>query len=112
MIILGVMVSLLFLGMIIRFALSPQTDKPVKRAAIIALGIIGLAILACLIAVIAGPKAMVEEEVFSGLPLEEPVAIGISPNRIPMLILGFIMLALIGIIIVLALREKKKNRRP
>jgi hypothetical protein len=112
MIILGIIVSILLLGVIIRFALSPQTDKLVKRAALIALGAIGLAILACLIAVIAGPKAVVEEEVFAGLPLAEPVAVGISPNRISMLILGFIMLALIGFIIVLGLREKKKNHRP
>jgi hypothetical protein len=111
MLILGVIASLILLAAIIRFALSPQTDRLVKRAAIIALGVIGLAIVACLIAVVAGPEAVVEEEVFAGLPLAEPVVAGISPNRIYMLILGSVMLALIGFIIFLALGEKKKKRR-
>jgi hypothetical protein len=112
MIILGVIASLILLGVIIRFALSPQTDKLVKRVAIIALGAIGLAIMACLMAVIVGPKAAAEEEVFDGLPLAEPVATGIGSNRISMLVLGSIMLALIGLIIFLALREKKKIAGP
>jgi multisubunit Na+/H+ antiporter MnhB subunit len=109
MIVPGVIASLILLGVIIRFALSPRTDRLVKRAALIALGAIGLAILACMIMVIAGPEAVVEEEVFAGLPLAEPVATGISPYRIYLLVLGSAMLALIGLIIFLALREKAKT---
>jgi hypothetical protein len=97
MIILGVMVSLLLLGVIIRFAFSPQTDKLVKRAAIIALGAIGLAIAVCMIMMITGPEAVMEEEVFAGLPLAEPVTAGISSNRVYILVLGSLMLALIGV---------------
>jgi multisubunit Na+/H+ antiporter MnhF subunit len=109
MIILGVIVSIALLAVIIRFALSPQTDKLVKRAALIALGAISLAIVACLVLLITGPKAVEEEEVFAGLPLAEPVAVA-NPNRVYMLVVGFIMLLFVGLIIFLSLREEKKNR--
>jgi multisubunit Na+/H+ antiporter MnhB subunit len=109
MLIPGVVVSLILLGVIIRFALSPRTDRLVKRAALIALGAIGLAILVCMIMALTAPEAVVEEEVFAGLPLAEPVAAGISPNRVYLLILGSVMLALIGFIVFLALREQAKT---
>jgi low temperature requirement protein LtrA len=108
MIILGVIVSLALLAVIIRFALSPKTGKPVKRAALIALGAIGLALVACLIMIIAGPRATEEEEVFAGLPLAEPVA-AVDSNRAYMLALGVIMLLFVGLIIVLSLREEKRR---
>jgi multisubunit Na+/H+ antiporter MnhB subunit len=108
MIIVGAVISLALLAVIIRFALSPQTDKPVKRAALIALGAIGLAIVACLVIVIAGPRATEEEEVFAGLPLAEPVTV-VNSNRIYMLAFGIIMLLFVGLIIFLSLREEKKK---
>jgi hypothetical protein len=109
MIIVGAIVSIALLGVIIRFALSPQTDRPVKRAALIALGAIGLAIVVCLVMVIAGPGPEEEEAVFIGLTPAEPVA-AVNSGRIYMLILGFIMLLLVGLIILLSLREEKKKR--
>jgi low temperature requirement protein LtrA len=109
MIIVGVVVSIALLTVIIRFALSPKTEKPVKRAALIALGAICLAIVACLIMALTGPTAVEEEEVFAGLPLAEPVAVA-DPERVYMLAAGFILLLFVGLIIFLSLREEKKNR--
>jgi hypothetical protein len=108
MIILGVIVSILFLGMLIRLVLSPGTDRLLKRAALIALGAIGLAIIACLIVAIAGFKEPETEEVFVGFPLSEPEA-DVNSGRAYTLVVGSIMLALIGFIILLALREKAKT---
>jgi multisubunit Na+/H+ antiporter MnhB subunit len=108
MIIIGAIISIALLVVIIRFALSPQTDKPVKRAALIALGAIALAIVACLVMVITGPKATEDEAVFADLPLAEPVAV-VDSNRIYMLTLGVIMLLFVGLIIFLSLREEKKK---
>jgi amino acid transporter len=110
MIIVGALVSLAFLAMIIRFALSPQTDRLVKRAALIALAAIALTIIVCLVMVIAGPGAEEEEEVFAGLPLAEPVVPAGNPNRVYMLVLGVIVLLFVGLIIFLSLREEKKKR--
>jgi tellurite resistance protein TehA-like permease len=109
MIIVGAIVSLALLAMIIRFALSPTTEKPVRRAALIALGAIGLAIVACLVMALTGPQAVEEEEVFAGLPLAEPVAVA-DPKRAFMLAAGFILLLFVGLIIFLSLRDEKKRR--
>jgi membrane protease YdiL (CAAX protease family) len=110
MIIVGILVSLALLVVIIRFALSPKTERLVKRAARIALAAIGLALIVCLVMVIAGPVEEEEEEVFAGLPLAEPVAAAGDPNRAYMLVLGLIMLFFVGLIIFLSLREEKKKR--
>jgi formate hydrogenlyase subunit 3/multisubunit Na+/H+ antiporter MnhD subunit len=110
MIILGAIVSIVLLVVIIRFALSPQTDRLVKRAALVALGAIALAIVACLVMVLAGPKKAEEEAVFSGLTPAEPVAAVVDPGRIYMLVLGGILLLFVGIVILLSLREEKKKR--
>jgi protein-S-isoprenylcysteine O-methyltransferase Ste14 len=109
MIIVAAVISLALLAVIIRFALSPQTDKLVKRAALIALGAICLAIVVCLVMVFVGPKKVEEEVVFSGLPLAEPVAV-VNTNKLYMLALGGILLLFVGLIILLSLREEKKKR--
>jgi multisubunit Na+/H+ antiporter MnhB subunit len=108
MIIVGAVVSLALLAVIIRFALSPQTEKPVKLAALIALAVIGLSIVACLVMVFSGPGKTEEEQVFAGLPLAEPVAVANS-NRGYLLAVGIIMLLFVGLIIFLSLREKRKK---
>jgi multisubunit Na+/H+ antiporter MnhB subunit len=109
MIIAGAIVSIGLLVVIIRFALSPQTEKPVKRAALIALGAICLTIVACLVMVLAGPKATEEETVFAGLPLAESVEV-VDSGRIYMALLGIVMLLFVGLIIFLSLREERKKR--
>ncbi|MDR0643147.1 MAG: hypothetical protein LBG07_11905 [Treponema sp.] len=109
MIVVGVIVSLALLAVIIRFALSRQSDKPVKRAALIALALISLTIIVCLVIVITGPQATEEEAVFTGLPLAEQVAV-VNSGRSYMLIVGIFMLLFVGLIIFLSLREEKKKR--
>jgi multisubunit Na+/H+ antiporter MnhF subunit len=109
MLILGVVVSLALLAAIIRFALSPQTDRMVRRVALIALIAIALALAVCLILIITGPDAVEEEEVFAGLPLAETVAVS-NPNKGYMLILGIILLLFVGLMILLSLREERKKR--
>ncbi|MFP3041228.1 hypothetical protein LQZ19_05340 [Treponema primitia] len=109
MVIVGILVSLALLGVIIRFALSKQSEKLVKRAAVIALAVIGLAIIVCLILIITGPKQVEEEPVFSGLPLAEPVQVADS-NVVYALIFGIIMLLFLGLIIFLSIRGKKPKR--
>jgi hypothetical protein len=107
MLVVGILASLVLLGVIIRFALSKQTDKWVKRAAISALAVIGLAIVICLVVIAAGPKAVEEEPVFMGLGLAEPAPVT-NPNTVFALIFGVILALFVGFIIFLSLKEKKK----
>jgi hypothetical protein len=113
MIIAAALVSLILLAVIIRFALSPQTDKLVKRVAVIALGAIGLALLACLAVILSrfGGEETAAEDLIPGLPLAEPSAAA-GPDGIYMLIFGFVLLLFIGLIIFLSMREKKKLAAP
>ncbi|MDR2739635.1 MAG: hypothetical protein LBB68_07370 [Treponema sp.] len=107
MIIVGIFVSLALLGVIIRFALSKETEKPVKRAAVIALAVISLAIIVCLIMIVSGPGVVEEEPVFSGFPLAEPVQ---AANSNTWYIMGFgiIILLFLGLIIFFSMKDKKK----
>ena len=109
MIILGVIFSFALLAVIIRFALSRQSDRLVKRAALIALAVIGLTIVVCLVVIMTGPQATEEEAVFTGLPLAEQVAV-VNSGRLYVLIVGIIMLLFVGLIIYLSLREERKKR--
>jgi hypothetical protein len=113
MIIAGVLVSLILLAVIVRFALSPQTDAPVRRVAVIALGAIGLAVLVCLAVILtrSGGEETAAEDIIPGLPLAEPSAAA-GPEGVYMLVAGCILLLFIGLIIFLSLREKKKIAGP
>jgi hypothetical protein len=107
MIVVGILVSLVLLVVISRIALSKKTDKPVKRAAIIALSAIGLASAICTIAVAAGPKAVEDDPIFAGLSLEGPVRAA-NPYTVYALIFGILMVLVIGLIIFLSLRKREK----
>jgi hypothetical protein len=109
MLVVGILVSVILLGVIIRFALSKQTDKLVKRAAVIALAVIGVAIGICLIVIAAGPKAVKEEPVFTGFSLEESAPVT-NPATVYALIFGVILVLFMGFIIFLSLKEKKGNK--
>jgi hypothetical protein len=113
MIIAGGIVSLVLLAVIVRFALSPQTDAPVKRAAVIALGAIGLAVLVCLALILtwSGGEETAAEDVIPGLfPAEPSAASGL--DGVYLLVAGCILLLFIGLILFLSLREKKKTAGP
>jgi hypothetical protein len=107
MIVVGILASIILLAAIIRFALSKQTDKLVKRAAIIALAVIGFALVVCLVVIAAGPKAAEEEPVFAGLSPVDAAPVT-NPNMVYALIFGGIMVLFVGFIIYLAVKEKKK----
>jgi fatty acid desaturase len=110
MIIVSVMVSLALLGVIVRFALSKSSEKPVKQAAVIALAAISLAVIVCLILVVSGPGAVEEEPVFAGLPLAEPVQVD-DPAAPFILVSGIVLLLFLGVVIFFALKDKRPSPR-
>jgi hypothetical protein len=91
-------------------ALSKQAEKPLKLAAVIALGFIALSVIICLIMVVAGPAAEEEEPVFAGLPLAEPVRVE-NANGVYILLFGVILLLFLGLIIFLSLREQRIGKK-
>ncbi|GHV81196.1 hypothetical protein AGMMS49944_29870 [Spirochaetia bacterium] len=109
MIVVGILVSLVLLVVIIRFALSKQTDKLVKRAAVIALAVISVAIVICVIMIVSGPKAVEEEPVFAGFSPVEAAPVT-NPASVYALIFGVILVLFVGFIIYLAMRDKKAEK--
>jgi drug/metabolite transporter (DMT)-like permease len=109
MIVVGILASLVLLVVIMRFAISKQTDKPVKRAAIIALAVIGVAIGICLIVIAAGPKTVEEEPIFAGLSPEEPAPVT-NPATVYALIAGVIMMLFVGLIIFRSIKNMPGKR--
>jgi heme A synthase len=97
------------LGIIIYFALSPRSEKWVKRAAAAALGLISLAIMVCLIMIIAGPREK-ETPVFTGLPSAVPVKPE-SGNTVYILSFGMAMLLFLGIVIFVSLRNQRRGQK-
>ncbi|AEF86079.1 hypothetical protein TREPR_3048 [Treponema primitia ZAS-2] len=110
MIIVGIIVSLAMLVVIIRFALSKKTEKLVRLASIIALGLIVLAIVFCLIMIAAGPKEVEEEVAFTALPPSTPVAVT-NTGAVYFLIFGIVVVLFLGFIIFTAMRDQKKGKK-
>jgi hypothetical protein len=105
---MGILASLILLIVIIRFALSGKAEKPVKQAAVIALAVIGIAVVICLAVIARGPAAPAEEPLFAG-PFPEETAPVTNPAMVYALIFGAVLVLFIALIIFLALRKKKKN---
>jgi hypothetical protein len=108
MIIVGIFVSLAMLVAIIRFALSKKTEKLVRLASIIALGLIALAVVFCLILIAMGPKEVEDEAAFTALSPAAPAAAA-NTGAVYFLIFGIVVVLFLGFIIFMALRDQKKG---
>jgi amino acid transporter len=103
--------ALIFLGVIVFFAVSKKTEPRLRLAAIIALGAIALAVMVCLILVFAGSSSIpVEPEPGDFLNDSSP---GKKGGGLPWLLIIFIIILLgfLGIVIYLALKEQKRPER-
>ena len=112
MIVVGILASLVLFVVIVWFALSKEAEKPVRRAAVIALGVIGLVMLVCLALIATGSAEPEPEPVFTGLPLAEPVRQAANPAAVYALIFGVVLVLFVGLIIFLSIKnERGKNKR-
>ena len=107
MIVVLIILSLGLLGVIIYFAVSPNSSRLLRLSAIIALGAIGLALIICGIIILIGPGE--DEDIISF-----PVFPDISPptkkiNNVSDIIILVVFLALISFVVYRAVKEQKKT---
>jgi cbb3-type cytochrome oxidase subunit 3 len=107
-IVVFVLVSVSVLGLIVYFAFSPRSSAALRRAALIALAVIGLSLGTSAVLILlfsqssAGPGMVYSEA--------EPVEVVPSKNAdltVILVMLG-VLLLFVGLIIFLALRDRKK----
>jgi multisubunit Na+/H+ antiporter MnhB subunit len=101
-------------GLIIYFAFSPKSSRLLKRAALIALGFIGLAMGVCSIMVLIGPVQKDAEIPFNIFP-DTPKTPPQNANVVEFIIFLVVFVFVIGLIVMLALRERraeKKKKKP
>jgi cbb3-type cytochrome oxidase subunit 3 len=100
--------SVLLLGVIIYFALSPKSSKILRTAALGALGAIILSIVICVIIILTGTGSAAEEPVMPDFFAEEaPPAPG---NFLVLFLLAVFLLAFLGGVVFLSLRERKRQQ--
>ena len=98
--------SVLLLGVIVYFALSPRSSKGLRLAARGALGAIMLSIVICVI-IIAGAGTAGDEPVmpdFLAVEAPQPPA---GSNSFAVVLLAIFLLAFLGVVIFLSMKERK-----
>jgi ABC-type lipoprotein release transport system permease subunit len=102
-------VSIVLLGVIIYLALSPKSAKMVRLAALCALGAIMLSVIICVIIIFAGMGGAEEEPVMPDFLTAEAPVPATQGNPIAIILLAVFMLAFLGIIVFLSMRERKRQ---
>jgi multisubunit Na+/H+ antiporter MnhB subunit len=108
MLILAGIVSTALVGLIAYFAISKQTSRPIRIAAIIALIVIGAAIVCCAILIALLPGASnAGEAIYTDTPIV-PQYQTENQNFIPILIFAVIVILMITLIILMSFRAQKR----
>jgi cytochrome bd-type quinol oxidase subunit 2 len=108
MVYLSGIVSVLLVALIACLALSKKTSPGVRRTAIIALVLIGLAITACsLLLFLLGPPTGGSEGIAVEIPIIPPETT--RKDMVPVIVFSLILLFIIMVIVLASLREKKKR---
>ena len=100
-----------FLGVIVYFAISPKSSRLVKIVAIGALILAGLTIGVCAFLLVRGPAQdpdAIPMPVFQDMPTE-PAR---KSNIVTFLIFFAFLFAVLGVIIYVAVRDRKKTQEP
>jgi hypothetical protein len=103
--------SLVLLGMIIYIALSPKSSKMHRLAALCALGAIMLSVIVCVIIIFANQGGESEEPVMPDFLAAEPIPAAPQGNFVAVLLLAVFLLAFLGVVVFLAMRERKREPR-
>jgi cytochrome bd-type quinol oxidase subunit 2 len=97
--------ALLFLGFIVYLALSKKSSRMVRLAALIALAVIILAITVCMIIIFSAQEAGADAGPVDFVTGEPAASVS---NNFNIIILAIFVLALLGAVIILSLREQRK----
>jgi hypothetical protein len=98
--------SVVLLGLIVYFALSPRSSKGLRLAALGALGAVMLAIGVCAVVVFAGRSADAEPVMPDFFAVEAPPPAP-QGNSMVLAFLVVFLLAFMGLVVYLAMRERK-----
>ena len=106
MLVLLIILSVGLLGVIIYYAVSPKTSRIHRIAAIIALGLIFIALAVCGIIIIKGPAK--DPQAVPVPVFQDTAAVKKGPSIVDIIILLVVLLAL-GLLILRAYRDQKKQ---
>ena len=109
MLVVGIILSLGLLGLIIYFAISRKSSRRLKFAAIIALACIGVSLIICGYFIIRGPGADKAALPFPAL-VDGPAPV--KQRNIADLIILAVLVAVVGVVIFISLRDKRKKAEP
>ena len=104
-------VSVGLLGMIIYFAFAPGSSRLLKLVAVIALGVITLALMICGIMILVGPKEQVETAPFPN-PFTDGGQQASEGIRILDIIIFLVIMAIMGLVLFKAYKDQKKMVEP
>jgi hypothetical protein len=102
--------SLVLLGLIVYYALSPRSSRILRFSALGALGAIMLSIVICVIVIFAGTGGN-DEPVMPDFFAAEPLQPAPRANFFVLFLLALFLLAFLGIVIFIAMRERRRGEK-
>jgi len=108
MLIISIIFGLCIFGVMAYLALSKKSRFWIRVAALIALGMMILAVIISILVIISGPAVVIREKVQgeSGIPIEPPAT---AEASLGYLFFIFFLLAIFVMVLVLAIREHKRH---
>jgi len=102
--------SILLLGLIVYFAVSPRSSRTLRIVAVIALILIGLSLGISLLFLLYEPGQEMKKALMPSLP-SEPIPVK-KTNLAAIITILVLLLLFLGLTIFLAVREERKRGRP
>jgi heme A synthase len=102
-------IALGFLGVIIYFALSKKSSRIVRRAALIALGVVILSVLVCGIIVVLSLGGGGKEPAMPDFLATEQAEPPAKTNTFVLVIVMLFLLVFLGIVVFLSFKEQRKT---
>ncbi|MDR1986921.1 MAG: hypothetical protein LBP88_08135 [Treponema sp.] len=106
-----ILVSVGLFILIVYFALSKQSSLLIKRTAVIALILIGIAVAVSLYLIFSEPAVILGPRVPAEIPLEKPVPVK-AVRAIPIAAGAILLLLFIALIVYIALRDQRRKGGP
>jgi hypothetical protein len=108
MLFVAIPLAIILLGVIIYFALSKNSPRAVRFAALIALGLVILSVLVCGFIVFTNMQEGGGEPAMTDFLAPAPAPPPAKNNFVALLILAVFLLGVLGLVVFLSLREQRK----
>jgi cbb3-type cytochrome oxidase subunit 3 len=95
--------------LIVYFALSKQSSPLIKRTAVIALILIGIAVMVSVYLILSEPAAALTPRPPTEMPPENPVPVKVVKTT-PILVLAILFLLFIALTVYLSLRDQRRDQ--